>query len=431
MARAGWLVARVLHVRERGGRQVVLDAGMTELIRPALYGAHHPIVALTSLGRPSMAARRRRRSVRPTRVEGPICESTDSLGTHDLPPLRRGDLVAIADAGAYGVRNRPPTTAGPGRPGPHRGGSARLPAPSVAKVRAWTHASAFGLGWRPDRCWPTAGWAPCSSRAASRSGRISTSSWPTRPELIGAIHREYLAAGADLIETASFGANRLRLASYGLAAQASPLNRRAAQLAREARDVSGRTPGRRLDRTARRAHPRARAPAGDAAVRAAVREQIDGQLEGGVDLFLFETFSILDHLLLAIDEARSAASLPVVAQLTFGEDLELPDGTRPAIAAAALVAAGADVIGVNCGGGPEACVEALEAMNVPDGTELSIMPNAGLPQRIGGQFVYAASPEYLGAMVPRFLGRRCLDRGRLLRDDTRAHRGDARGPRRR
>ncbi len=95
VARAGWLVARVLHVRERAGRQVILDAGMTELIRPALYGARHPIVALTSLGRPAAGERT------PARVEGPICESTDSLGTHDLPPLRRGDLLAIADAGAY------------------------------------------------------------------------------------------------------------------------------------------------------------------------------------------------------------------------------------------------------------------------------------------------------------------------------------------
>jgi len=100
VARAGWLVARVLHVRERGGRQVVLDAGMTELIRPAMYGARHPIRALTSLGR-STDDGGTGSSIVPTRVEGPICESTDSLGIHDLPPLRRGDLVVIADAGAY------------------------------------------------------------------------------------------------------------------------------------------------------------------------------------------------------------------------------------------------------------------------------------------------------------------------------------------
>ena len=100
VARSGWLVASVLHVRDRGGPQVVIDAGMTELIRPALYGARHPIVALTSLGR-AIAADTSPTTTGPTRVEGPICESTDALGIHDLPPLRRGDLVAISDAGAY------------------------------------------------------------------------------------------------------------------------------------------------------------------------------------------------------------------------------------------------------------------------------------------------------------------------------------------
>lgn len=100
VARAGWIVARVLHARERGGRQVVIDAGMTEIIRPALYGAHHPVVALRTAGPWTPA------DLAPTRVEGPICESTDSLGIHDLPPLRRGDLVAIADAGAYAASQR-------------------------------------------------------------------------------------------------------------------------------------------------------------------------------------------------------------------------------------------------------------------------------------------------------------------------------------
>jgi diaminopimelate decarboxylase len=98
VARAGYLVARVLHVRDRGGRQVVLDTGMTELIRPALYDAWHEISALTSLGRPLDGSPV---GLEPTRVEGPICESTDHLGEHQLPALRRGDLVAIRDAGAY------------------------------------------------------------------------------------------------------------------------------------------------------------------------------------------------------------------------------------------------------------------------------------------------------------------------------------------
>ena len=103
VARSGWLVASVLHVRDRGGPQVVIDAGMTELIRPALYGARHPIVALTSLGRVLEAGAGAAPATEPTRVEGPICESTDALGLHDLPPLRRGDLVAISDTGAYGA----------------------------------------------------------------------------------------------------------------------------------------------------------------------------------------------------------------------------------------------------------------------------------------------------------------------------------------
>jgi diaminopimelate decarboxylase len=117
VARAGWLVARVLHVRDRAGRQIILDAGMTELIRPALYGARHPVRALTSLGRAvDLLDERRTADLAPAGVEGPICESTDSLGTHDLPPLHRGDLVVIADAGAYAAslgssyngRPRPP-----------------------------------------------------------------------------------------------------------------------------------------------------------------------------------------------------------------------------------------------------------------------------------------------------------------------------------
>lgn len=118
VARAGWLIARVLHVRDRGGRQVVIDAGMTELIRPALYGARHAVIALTSFGRPVAPGdpAASDATLEPAAVEGPICESTDTLGEHRLPPLTRGDLIAIRDAGAYAAsqgstyngRPRPP-----------------------------------------------------------------------------------------------------------------------------------------------------------------------------------------------------------------------------------------------------------------------------------------------------------------------------------
>ncbi len=115
VARAGWLVARVLHVRDRDGRLVVIDAGMTELVRPALYGAYHQVVALTSLGKDIDAGRGDEARWDLARVDGPICESTDALGYHRLPPVRRGDVVAIRDAGAYGSSQR---SAYNGRPSP-------------------------------------------------------------------------------------------------------------------------------------------------------------------------------------------------------------------------------------------------------------------------------------------------------------------------
>ncbi len=223
----------------------------------------------------------------------------------------------------------------------------------------------------------------------------------TRPELIGAIHREYLTAGADIIETATFGANRVRLAPHGLADRAGRLARRGAQLAREARDVAGRDvlvagsigP---LGAPMRDLH------LGEAAIRSTYRESIDGLLEGGVDLFWFETFSLIDHLLIAIDEARSAAAdLPIVALLTFGEDVALADGTSPGAAASALASASdIDVIGVNCGAGPVGCLEALGSMG---GHGRAILPNAGLSQRVEGQFIYAAGPDYFGRMVDDML----------------------------
>jgi homocysteine S-methyltransferase len=226
-----------------------------------------------------------------------------------------------------------------------------------------------------------------------------------RPDLVGAAHREYLEAGAELIETLTLGANRHRLEAYGLATETRRLNRRAAQVAREAREVAGRDafvggsigplgpPAREL------AHP------GDTEVRDVFREQLEGLLEGGIDVVILETFNDLAHLLLAVEEARKVADLPIVASLTYGDDLALADGTSPGAAAAALTAAGVDVIGVNCGVGPVACLDALERMGRPGTGEpaRSIMPNAGLPQRQAGRFVYAAPPEYFGGFVPGLL----------------------------
>jgi homocysteine S-methyltransferase len=227
----------------------------------------------------------------------------------------------------------------------------------------------------------------------------------SRPDLIATVHREYIAAGADVIETCTFGANRLRLAQHGLADRAGRLNRRAAQLAREARDVAGRDV-----LVAGSIGPLGHALRGperpsSAEIAAAFREQVEGLLEGGVDLLVFETFGDLEELLAGLEVARATADLPIVAEMTFGEELVALDGTTPGAAAAALAAAGADVIGMNCGVGPVVCLDALEAMGPPsEGVARSIMPNAGLPQRVEGQFVYAASPAYFGEAAERFLG---------------------------
>ena len=228
----------------------------------------------------------------------------------------------------------------------------------------------------------------------------------TRPDLVGAIHRAYLAAGAEIIETATFGANRIRLAAFGLAGEAARFNRRAAQVAREARDVAGREALVAGSIGPLGAPTRELLHLDDATIRAAFREQVDGLLEGGVDLFMIETFVDLRHLLLAVDEARRASGeLAIVAQLTFGEELELADGSSPAAAARALESAPVDVIGVNCGAGPHACLQALEGFGpgVADGPARSIVPNAGLPQRIEGQYVYGAGAEYFGRMVERMI----------------------------
>src|SRR3954463_16725689 len=226
-----------------------------------------------------------------------------------------------------------------------------------------------------------------------------------RPDLIGAIHREYIDAGADAIETNSFGANRMRLAEFGLGDRASLLNRRAAQIAREARDVSGAKDVLVFGSIGPLQSP-VHGPnrPDESAIREAFREQVEGLLEGGADVLLFETFSDLNELLLGVAEARALSDLPIVAQMTFGEELLAIDGSTPQTAATALAAAGVDAVGVNCGVGPQICLDALVQMGRPSpGLARSIVPNAGLPQRVEGQFIYAAPPAYFGDEVGRFL----------------------------
>jgi homocysteine S-methyltransferase len=227
----------------------------------------------------------------------------------------------------------------------------------------------------------------------------------SRPDMVGAVHREYIAAGADIIETNTFSANRVRLGPLGLAERTTSLNRRAAQLAREAREVSGREVlvAGSIGPVSSPLHGPAHLSAAEAA--AAAEEQLEGLLEGGIDLVMIETASDLGHLLAAAEVARRSSDLPIIASLSFGEDLRVADGTTAAEAAEALHAAGVDVLGVNCGSGPIAAIDVIgQMLDAAGGTPLVVMPNAGLAGRVGGQFVWAASPGYFADEVPRFLG---------------------------
>jgi methionine synthase I (cobalamin-dependent) len=155
----------------------------------------------------------------------------------------------------------------------------------------------------------------------------------TRPEVVSTIHREYIEAGADAIETNTFGANRFRLAEYGLEKLAGQLSRRGAQLAREARETAGKEV--LIAGSIGPLGPqRSNAAPHPGIARAAFREQIEGLLEGGVDLFIFETFDRVETAAPRPSRRRRACDLPAFAQMTFGEELVGNDGTTPEVAAA-------------------------------------------------------------------------------------------------
>jgi homocysteine S-methyltransferase len=230
-----------------------------------------------------------------------------------------------------------------------------------------------------------------------------------RPDLVRRIHEEYIAAGAELILTNTFEANRSLLAKAGLADRVRDANFQAARVARDAREIAG-VPvliggsvgpiGRDLavgTLTLDQAYE-------------AFLEQVGALLEGGVDLLVLETFPSLREASAALRAARALTDLPAVVMLNFNADLATPAGETPVDVARTLAGAGAQVIGVNCGVGPQAALDMLQEMaHVADElgeAGLAVKPNAGLPRVVQGERVWPAEPEYFAdfALRARDLG---------------------------
>ncbi len=219
----------------------------------------------------------------------------------------------------------------------------------------------------------------------------------TNPDAVGNIHREYIEAGADIVQTNTFGANRFKLGKHGLEGKLIDINRSGVELARRVVAASKKNVliAGDVGPLGVRIAPFGRVQPEEA--RAAFAEQIAVLVEAGADLLIIETFSDLYEIREAIRAAKATVSLPVIASMTFTRDDRTVLGDDPTKVAKTLNEAGTDVIGVNCSGGPAQLLRLLKAMRqaVPNG-RFSVMPNAGWPEQVGGRIMYPADPDYFG-----------------------------------
>jgi homocysteine S-methyltransferase len=219
------------------------------------------------------------------------------------------------------------------------------------------------------------------------------------PALVQSIHRDYIRAGAELIETNTFGASRIRLAAHGESQDARRVNRVGAQLARNAREEVGEAVfvagaigplGKPLGTITK-----------DEALEAYV-EQVEGLVEGGVDLLIIETQTDLEEMKLAIQAVRQVTDLPLVAEMTFTEDERTLYGAYPEDVVRATQSLGVNVLGANCSVGPQKLLEIVQRLRRRTQMPISVMPNAGLPRFVSGRFLYLASPDYFADYAVRF-----------------------------
>jgi methionine synthase I (cobalamin-dependent)/5,10-methylenetetrahydrofolate reductase len=256
----------------------------------------------------------------------------------------------------------------------------------------------------------------------------------SQPDLIRAIHHEYLQAGAEIIESNTFGANSFRLGRHSLADKVRDVNRMGARLAREAAKSFDVWVAGSVGPLGTRIEPLGKTSFEEA--RQAFREQIEALAEGGVDLLMMETFGYLEELHQAMLAAKDVgAKLPLVVQVTIDEDGNCLDGSDPQTFTPRLEDWGADVIGCNCSVGPVAMLDAIERVRALTSLPLAAQPNAGIPRSVEGRNIYLCSPEYMASYARKFVaaGARIVggccgttpDHIRVMKSALRA--GEARG----
>jgi homocysteine S-methyltransferase len=224
----------------------------------------------------------------------------------------------------------------------------------------------------------------------------------SQPDLILGIHQDYLHAGAEVIETNTFGGNSFRLSRHGCADKVHDINLAGARVAREAAKSFQALVAGAVGPLGVRIEPLGKIAREEA--RDSFRQQIGALVEGGVDLLVLETFGSLDELHQALIAAREVnPDIPVVAQVTIDEDGSCLDGSTPEVFGPKLTEWGADVIGINCSVGPVAMLDAVERLRQTTTALLSAMPNAGMPRNVEGRNIYLCSPEYMASYARKFV----------------------------
>src|ERR1700686_2042836 len=218
----------------------------------------------------------------------------------------------------------------------------------------------------------------------------------SEPGLISGVHHDYLQAGAEIIETNTFGANSFRLARHSLADRVRDINLAGAHVAREAAKSFDVWVAGSIGPLGVRIEPLGKTSFEEA--RTAFRQQVEALVEGGVDLLMLETFGYLEELHQAVLACRGVnVKIPIVAQVTIDEDRHCLDGADPAALTARLNEWNVDVLGINCSVGPVAMLDAIERVRALTSLPLAAQPNAGMPRSVEGQNIYLCSPEYMAS----------------------------------